>query len=245
MKPPAFQFYADDFLGGTMTMTLEERGLYITLLCLQWSKGSVTIDDFRRLAPSMAQPSLSHVISKFKKGESGELANARMEEVRRKQDNFRANRSQSGKAGAAQRWHSHSTAIAQPMAKHSSPSPSPSPINTTPKPAAPTGAEIEAIYQAYPRKVGRTKAVSIIRSLLSKNPPSFAPELLCQTVAYASAVALWPAGNDHFIPHPATWFGQGRYLDDPNTWTRQSAPVKRAERSDFKQDDYSKYKRPA
>src|SRR6478752_824536 len=50
MKPPAFQFYADDFLGGTLTMTLEERGLYITLLCLQWSKGFVTEDDLSALA---------------------------------------------------------------------------------------------------------------------------------------------------------------------------------------------------
>ena len=40
-KAPAFQFYAQDFLTGTLHLTMEERGLYITLLSLQWSKGSI------------------------------------------------------------------------------------------------------------------------------------------------------------------------------------------------------------
>ena len=47
-RAPAFQFYADDFLAGTMTMTNEERGAYISLLCLQWSKGFVTELDIQR-----------------------------------------------------------------------------------------------------------------------------------------------------------------------------------------------------
>jgi len=132
MKPPAFQFYADDFLGGTLTMTLEERGLYITLLCLQWSKGFVTEDDFERLGSAMAQPSRSHVRGKFQDDDRGCLRNERLEEVRRKQDEFRASRSTAGKEGAAKRWHSHSTAngsaMAQPMAKDSSPSPSPNSV---------------------------------------------------------------------------------------------------------------------
>jgi uncharacterized protein YdaU (DUF1376 family) len=34
-KPPAFQFYADDFLGGTIDLTTEEVGAYIRLLCFQ------------------------------------------------------------------------------------------------------------------------------------------------------------------------------------------------------------------
>ena len=32
-KAPAFQFYADDFIGGTITMSHEERGLYVLALC--------------------------------------------------------------------------------------------------------------------------------------------------------------------------------------------------------------------
>ena len=127
MRSPAFQFYADDFLAGTFTMNNEERGLYITLLCRQWTQGHVTTEEIARLSPAMAQPSISHVLAKFKEASQGCFQNARMESERSKQAAFRINRSESGKAGAEKRWHSHSTAIAQPMAKHSSPSPSPSP----------------------------------------------------------------------------------------------------------------------
>lgn len=125
-KPPAFQFYADDFLAGTFLMSNEERGLFITLLCRQWTQGYVTSDEMARLSLGMAQPLASHVIAKFKDCGNGEFRNVRMEVERSKQAAFRINRSKSGKAGAEKRWHSHSTAMKQPMAKHSSPSPSPS-----------------------------------------------------------------------------------------------------------------------
>ena len=36
-KAPAFQFYAQDFLSGVMDLTMDERGLYITLLARQWT----------------------------------------------------------------------------------------------------------------------------------------------------------------------------------------------------------------
>lgn len=132
-KPPAFQFYADDFLAGTFTMSNEERGLYITLLCRQWTQGHVTKDEMERLSSGMTQPLVCHVFAKFKECQNGLFKNERMESEREKQTEFRKNRSKSGKSGANARWHSHSTAIAQPMAngmaKHGSPSPSPSPNN--------------------------------------------------------------------------------------------------------------------
>jgi len=36
-KAPAFQFYAQDFLDGVKRLTMEERGIYITLIAEQWS----------------------------------------------------------------------------------------------------------------------------------------------------------------------------------------------------------------
>jgi uncharacterized protein YdaU (DUF1376 family) len=41
-KAPAFQLYAQDFLTGVMDLTMEERGVYITLLCKQWSINNET-----------------------------------------------------------------------------------------------------------------------------------------------------------------------------------------------------------
>ena len=109
-------------------MNYAQRGLYITLLALQWNRGHLTQDDFDDLtadSTAIAQPLAKRVFAKFKKQLDGTFKNERLELERERQAEFRANRSESGKRGASTRWHSHSTAIAQPIANDSSPSPSP------------------------------------------------------------------------------------------------------------------------
>ena len=44
-KDPAVLFYTSDFLSGTFTMTNEQVGMYIRLLCLQHQKGKLTQKD--------------------------------------------------------------------------------------------------------------------------------------------------------------------------------------------------------
>lgn len=48
-KPPAFQLYAADFLGDpkVSSMTLQERGAHITLLCCAWQEGAIPADPDR------------------------------------------------------------------------------------------------------------------------------------------------------------------------------------------------------
>jgi uncharacterized protein YdaU (DUF1376 family) len=41
-KDPAFLFYPNDYIGGTMGMTFEEKGAYIELLMLQFNRGHMT-----------------------------------------------------------------------------------------------------------------------------------------------------------------------------------------------------------
>ena len=104
MKPPAFQFYADDFIGGTITMNHQERGLYILLLCLQWTQGKITGDDIAHLSADMPQHSVFKVRGKFLESEDGGLRNERLEQERAKQVAFRAKKEIAGKAGAEKRW---------------------------------------------------------------------------------------------------------------------------------------------
>lgn len=47
-KAPAFQFYAADFLIGTVDFTLAELGAYVKLLALSWDKGPLPLDEERR-----------------------------------------------------------------------------------------------------------------------------------------------------------------------------------------------------
>jgi uncharacterized protein YdaU (DUF1376 family) len=41
-KDPAFLFYPNDWLGGTMGMTFEEKGAYISLLMMQFNRGHMS-----------------------------------------------------------------------------------------------------------------------------------------------------------------------------------------------------------
>lgn len=46
-KDPAVLLYTQDFLVGTLSMTDEQRGKYIYLLCLQHQKGKLTLSDLK------------------------------------------------------------------------------------------------------------------------------------------------------------------------------------------------------
>jgi uncharacterized protein YdaU (DUF1376 family) len=48
-RPEAVSFFGDDFLAGTVAMTLEQRGAYITLLSMQLSKGPLTKDEMNAI----------------------------------------------------------------------------------------------------------------------------------------------------------------------------------------------------
>lgn len=126
MKPPAFQFYPDDFIGGTCDLSTKEVGAYIRLICYQWSKGKIPSD--RNKLNRIAGTNVTlDVLQKFPDG-----MNKRLENERTKQEEYKIEKAKAGKAGAEKRWHSHSTPIALPlaegMANDSSPSPSPSPL---------------------------------------------------------------------------------------------------------------------
>lgn len=91
---------------------------------------------------------------------------------------------------------------------------------------AAVAAGAEAIYEAYPKKVGRDDALKAISAALKKHPPEY---LLDKTQQFAAAVNSWPSsyryktdGRDT-CPHPATWFNQGRFQDDPREWRRAGA----------------------
>ena len=87
MKPPAFQFYADDFLAGTSDMTDSEAGLYIRLLCAQWNRGSLPndLDELLRFSRGSTTLQAERVRRKFEVCQDGQLRNARLEDERQKQ----------------------------------------------------------------------------------------------------------------------------------------------------------------
>lgn len=73
----------------------------------------------------------------------------------------------------------------------------------------------EAIYQAYPRHIGHSAAIKKIEYLLDSVNYS---HMLERTKKFAACVAQWPEAERKYVPHPATWFNQGRYEDNPKEW---------------------------
>lgn len=94
---------------------------------------------------------------------------------------------------------------------------------------APSESDVERVYQAFPRKVGKPKAIAAIRTAIKhlgtgKDRPKLSPaDAVSFLFSQATIFARSPAGNaDEFTPHPATWFNQARYLDDEKEWQRGS-----------------------
>lgn len=88
----------------------------------------------------------------------------------------------------------------------------------------PTTKEYE-VYDLYPRKVGKAAALKAIRYAYKQlaqrgelDPWKYLTE---RTRAYGESrveAHLQSEGEIRFTPHPATWFNQGRYDDDPAEW---------------------------
>jgi len=240
--------FIGDHMANTIGFTLAEHGAYLLAQMAYWRKHgpltdgelqSICRDTYPRVSQLFTQESANGVVLWRHLRLDEEMATAL-----RKQ----SERSEAGKVGAAARWQNDGNRIAtasdsqcegngKPIAKqwqNDAPSPSHSPLPVPPespyilsgKPDVSVGSlqkaadkkMAEQIYQAFPRKVGKPAALKAILRAMAKIDP---PQLLRLTQEYAAA----RAGEDaQFTPHPATWFNQERYNDNPSTWKPASAP---------------------
>lgn len=76
----------------------------------------------------------------------------------------------------------------------------------------------ESIYEAYPLKVGRPKAMRAILAAI-RDTGIDPEELLQRTRQYATIRKhRKPKEGEAKTCHPTTWFNQHRFNDDPSTW---------------------------
>jgi len=87
-KDPAFLFYSSDFLVGTYTMTDEQVGQYVRLMCLQHQQGHLTED----IIQSVCKMDNS-ILSKFKIDAIGRYYNERLDTEIKKRAEYSASRS--------------------------------------------------------------------------------------------------------------------------------------------------------
>ena len=87
-KDPAFLFYPNDYIGGTMGMTFEEKGAYMELLMTQFNRGHMTTHMVKQVVGHL----WDGVSEKFIQDDGGLWYNTRLEDEQIKRKNFTASR---------------------------------------------------------------------------------------------------------------------------------------------------------
>ena len=257
--PLAFlKFYGSDFLNATASWTMEERGIYMTLLWYSWVNGGLPgdIDRIDRMAPG-AKSCWSVLEPKFPPCPDGMRRNPRQERDRAAMRERSDSAAERGRKGAAQRWGSHSSSHALAMQQPSGDDgygmasqrsefrgqssefrPSDAEETNTLNGSAvepvsvqaesrqkrlpmPAGA-LERLWMMFPRKVGKKKALVLLEKSIREYADEWELDALDDAVevmrerihAFAQASRTT---EPKFIPHPATWLAQGRYLDPMET----------------------------
>lgn len=103
-KSPSFQFYPNDFSSGTLTLSTEEVGAYILLMCHCWDKGHIPTDlkllaRIAKLPPARMRKVWESLRPKFQPIDDG-LIQPRIERERMKQAEFRRKQRENG----SRRW---------------------------------------------------------------------------------------------------------------------------------------------
>ena len=140
--PPAFQFYANDWLSspGIMLMTPAEEGAYIRLLAISWVKGGLPDDDeqlaiLSRLGEDWYKGASTKIRTQFVRRHQ-KLVNKRQEVVRKNQRQWRLKSQQGGVASGKSRrakalQRKQGSTVDEPPYEPNSNTPTPT-TNTTP-----------------------------------------------------------------------------------------------------------------
>ena len=87
------------------------------------------------------------------------------------------------------------------------------PNTKTPKPPASPGADalFDTFWTAYPVKVGKDAAK---RAFAKRKPTAELLGEMLKAIAEQKTSLAWVKEDGQFIPHPATWLNQGRWMDE-------------------------------
>jgi uncharacterized protein YdaU (DUF1376 family) len=265
------KFYGSDFLNSTAGWSMEERGLYVTLLWYAWVNDGLPreVDRIDRMAPG-AKTCWEALESKFPESPDGKRRNPRQERDRESMLQQWEAMSRRGAQGAAKRWNRDAPAMPQAMPDAM--------LQASPKQCSSNGiqiqnqiqiqrdidtsiivaddpvyrldntqaiqasrptvmvhasigrarrfpvasADLERIWARFPRKVGKLKAMRLIEQAIRRLMDDWDHEKPDDAVIFLieridALAKKHKTGDPKFIPHPATWLNQGRYLDPEET----------------------------
>lgn len=251
-KPPAFQFYANDWLSSTTIalMSAEEERGYLRLLLHCWNSGDCSLpDDDKVLAR------LSLISEGWLKGSSkvvrdcfvlhpekpGYLTNKKLYCVWKDTLNWREKCAEGGRKSAKVRKQRGSQKGLKKKRRvvgrvlevngqvNGNPSPSPSPscscTNVQEHFDQKYSDGFLIFWKVYPRKVGKQAAWKEWQQAIKRTSVETIQEAV---VVFAGS----PWGKSEYCWHPRTWLSQGHWDDDRTEWERSGSADPSADGSD-------------
>jgi len=202
-KDPSFLFYTQDFLTGTYFMTDEQVGKYIRLLCLQHQTGHLNKEDMLHICKTYDKK----VFSKFEQDENGLYFNERLElEVNRRIEYCKTRReNRLSKITYVKHMENEDEDIKK-KEEYEEKKEFNSDGYITPN-------MFNKFWLVYPRKDGKGKALTKWNSICTKGNKR--PKWIEIKKAILLQIKSERWQNSEFIPLPATWLNQTRWIDDP------------------------------
>lgn len=233
MKDPAFLFYSNDFLSGTMLMRNEEVGIYIKLLCLQHQQGHLEEKDMLSIGAT------KKVFSKFIKDDKGYYYNERLEYEANKRKAYSESRKNNRKK--KETYEEDMKNICNSYEEHmenENININKNIIKNKDRDKGVIGEEEEEtkildmwetqfndFYSLYPKKVKKQD----VKKWFQKNKPS---NELFSSMLYSleqfRASKEWQKDGGQFIPYPSTWLNQKRWEDEGIEQMRPMSALQRA-----------------
>jgi hypothetical protein len=239
MKDPAFLFYSSDFLSGTMLMSDEEKGQYITLLCLQHQKGHLKEKEILSICKSYNED----IFSKFKKDKENNYYNERLEfEANKRKAYSESRRNNRKKKEENETYEEDMKNICNSYEEHmenENININKNIILNKDKDNRVIGEEgkekveilqtwetqFDEFYSKYPKKVKKQD----VKKWFQKNKPS--NELfssMLDSLEQFRASTDWQKDGGQFIPYPSTWLNQKRWEDENVEQNKPMSALQRA-----------------
>lgn len=187
-KDPAFLFYSSDFLTGTCCMTNEQKGAYITLMCLQHQKGHLQEKDMKKICGGLDED----VIEKFVRDDEGRYYNKRLEEEIIRRKNYSESRRLNRQGGQKQEDE-------KPAG------------DKKPKQKVDYSADFLEFYALYPRKVAKQQAIKAYTKW--RNEGIERDAIIAGLKRYRDYISEQKIETT-YIKHPATWLNSRGWEDE-------------------------------
>ena len=215
-KPPAFQFYAGDFLSDLRVslMNMEERGVYITLLAYAWLEDGLPNkpEILKGLCgnPKNWNKIWGNVKECFTEGDKETINNRRLVKERDKLISYKKLMSSAGKKGAKSRW-GNGKAITKPKPSHNSSNE----VEVEKEDIIKEG--FVAFWELYPKKQAKIQAMKSYARVFKENKSLTHIELISAVKKQMSS-KQWSKDGGEFIPMPSTWLNQERWNDSEDSY---------------------------